>query len=451
MNYDLSRFLLFFCLGCCLSCTDEGVIDDEEEVIDSTVKTEINKWVFDRMKNYYLWYDELPAENTLQYEQEPKTFFNSLLTDKDGKNGSHYSRIEYDDSILRSSKKDVSYGFEYRLIRIADKNEFLAQALYVFKDSPADKAGLKRGELIITVDGKALTASNYSDLLDTPKSGAEMQLGKMVSETHFDKSRTIQMGRPEEAEDNSVYLDTVIPIQNHKIAYLVYNSFEDEYDDNLRMAFRKFKKAEADEFVLDLRYNRGGSISSSQLLATMLVPEAYMGKEFIHLKYNKLINRQDNLLFDKSVIGRGANINPQRLYIITSESTASASEAIINGLRPYMNSNLIQVGETTFGKNVGQALFTNEKWQSLEVWPTSFNLFNSEDFGDYEKGLPADVEYSEGLQLGEFASKEDPLFSIVLSIIEGKDLSKNSLRSSNKNFEIIYNSLSRKQPLGYYK
>lgn len=53
MNYDLSRFLLFFCLGCCLSCTDEGVIDDEEEVIDSTVKTEINKWVFDRMKNYY--------------------------------------------------------------------------------------------------------------------------------------------------------------------------------------------------------------------------------------------------------------------------------------------------------------------------------------------------------------------------------------------------------------
>lgn len=72
-------------MGCCLSCTDEGVIDDEEEVIDSTVKTEINKWVFDRMKNYYLWYDELPAENTLQYEQEPKTFFNSLLTDKDGK------------------------------------------------------------------------------------------------------------------------------------------------------------------------------------------------------------------------------------------------------------------------------------------------------------------------------------------------------------------------------
>lgn len=279
MNYDLSRLLLFFCLGCCLSCTDEGVIDDEEEVIDSTVKTEINKWVFDRMKNYYLWYDELPAENTLQYEQEPKTFFNSLLTDKDGKNGSHYSRIEYDDSILRSSKKDVSYGFEYRLIRIADKNEFLAQALYVFKDSPADKAGLKRGELIITVDGKALTASNYSDLLDTPKSGAEMQLGKMVSETHFDKSRTIQMGTPEEAEDNSVYLDTVIPIQNHKIAYLVYNSFEDEYDDNLRMAFRKFKEAEADEFVLDLRYNRGGSISSSQLLATMLVPETYMGKE----------------------------------------------------------------------------------------------------------------------------------------------------------------------------
>ena len=151
------------------------------------------------------------------------------------------------------------------------------------------------------------------------------------------------------------------------------------------MAFRKFKEAEADEFVLDLRYNRGGSISSSQLLATMLVPEAYMGKEFIHLKYNKLINRQYNLLFDKSVIGRGANINPQRLYIITSESTASASEAIINGLRPYMNSNLIQVGETTFGKNVGQALFTNEKWQSLEVWPTSFNLFNSEDFGDYEE------------------------------------------------------------------
>ena len=451
MNYDLSRLLLFFCIGCCLSCTDAGVIEDEEEN-DLTVETEINKWVYDRMKHYYLWYDQLPSENSLKFEQNPSTFFYSLLTDNDGKNGALYSRIEYDDSILRSSSNtNKSYGFEYRLIRIAGSNELIAQVLYVYKDSPAAKAGLKRGELILTVNGISLTSSNYVNYLDNSQTQAEMQLGEMVSESYFNKSRIIKVGAPEQVVENPVYMDTVITVQNHRVAYLMYNSFDEDYDDNLRMAFRKFKEAQCDEFVLDLRYNHGGNVSTAQLLATMLVPEAYIGKEFIRLKYNTLIGKINSLLFEKNLIGRGVNMNLNHLYVITSNETASSSEAVINGLRPYLGSNLIQIGETTFGKNVGQILLTNEKWQSLEVWPTAFYVFNSEGYGEYENGLQPDYECYEGLQIGALGSEADPLFATVLSLINGKGLFATNLRSVNNNYEQAYSSLSRKSSLMYYK
>ena len=451
MNYDLSRFLLAICLGLCLSCTDNGIID-QEEMNENTVETEINKWVYDRMKHYYLWYDQLPEEKTLQYGQDPSSFFYSLLADDDGKNGALYSRIEYDESLLRaSSQDDKTYGFEYRLIRVAGRDELIAQILYVYKNSPAADAGLKRGELILSINGNPLTSSNYADYLDNPQTAAEMQMGEMVSSTHFCKSRLVKIEKPTSIKENPIYMDTVIHIQNRNIAYLMYNSFDEDFDDDLRMAFRKFKEQQADEFILDLRYNHGGSVSCAQLLATMLIPKEYLGKEFVYLKYNELINKQEDILFDKSIIGRGVNMDLSHLYIITGNETASASEAIINGIRPYLNANLIQVGETTFGKNVGQILLTNEKWQSLEVWPTAFYLFNSEDYGDYSEGLRPDIECQEGLQIGELATPDDPLFSAVLSIMNGNGQMPATLRSDNGSYEIVHSSLSRKRPLAYYR
>lgn len=451
MKRYLNQLMLILGMCCCISCSDSGVVD-EEQVEELSVEAQINEWVYDQMQDYYLWYDKLPEEKSLSFDQEPSTFFYGLLVDGDGKNGARYSRIEYDESLLRSSSDgELSYGFEYRLIRIVGTSELIAQILYVQKESPADKAGLKRGDLIITVNGKAITASNYKSYLEEPQSEAEFLLGRMTSEEYFTETNTVHIDAPSAVADNAVYMDTVITVQNRRIGYLMYNSFDEDYDEELCTAFRKFASSSIDDFVLDLRYNHGGNVDCAQLLATMLAPQSALGKEFIYLKYNDKINERTDLLFDRRIISKGANLGLDRLYVITSDETASSSEAVINGLKPYFGSSLIQVGDYTFGKNVGQVLLTDDKWSSLKLWPTAFYVYNSEDFGAYESGLAPDYEYVETLLIGEFATSDDPLFMAVLSAMGLDDESASSLRSSAAHFETVYNSVSRKYPVMYVR
>lgn len=451
MKYHLNRVLLILCMCGCFSCSDSGVVDDEVIEKEESVQTQINKWVFAQMQRLYLWYDQLPKESSLDYDQEPSTFFYGLLADGDGKDGALYSRIEYDDSLLRSSSSSdtPSYGFYYRLIGITGTSEFLAQVLYVLPDSPAEKAGLKRGDLIIEVNGAALTRSNYSSYLETPQSSAKLLMGEMLDEHSFHETETLQIGEPTAVTEVAVYMDTVVTVQNHRIGYLMYNHFNDEYDNELREAFLKFKEAQVDDFVLDLRYNTGGNVDCAQLLATMLAPESVLGKEFIYLKFNDKVNQRQDYLFDKRVIGRGSNLNLQKLYVISGKYTASASEAVINGLKPYLKSNLIQVGETTFGKNVGQTELTNSQWSSLEVWPTAFYVYNSEDFNDYASGLAPDYSCSEGVLIGAFATDADPMFAEVLSVMNLGTTTK--IRSKSSGYEEFYSSVSKDRPRCYVK
>lgn len=452
MKYYLNRVLLILCMcGGFFSCSDNGVVDDEVIEKEESVQSQINKWVFSQMQRLYLWYDQLPGESSLNYDQEPSTFFYGLLVDGDGKDGARYSRIDYDDSLLRSSSSSdtPTYGFDYRLIVFSQSSDVWAQVLYVLPDSPAERAGLKRGDLIFEVNGAALTRSNYSSYLDTPQSGAEFLMGEMVDDSSFRETGTVQIGEPAVVADVAVYMDTVVTVQDHRIGYLMYNHFDEDYDDELRTAFLKFKEANVDDFVLDLRYNMGGDVDCAQLLATMLAPESVLGKEFIYLKFNDKVNQRQDYLFDKGVIGRGSNLNLKRLYVITGQYTASASEAVINGLRPYLKSDLVQVGETTFGKNVGQTGLTNPKWSSLEVWPTAFYVYNSEDFNDYASGLAPDYSCSEGMMIGALATEADPMFATVLSAMNLGTTTK--VRSQAAGFDVIYSSVSKKQPACYLK
>lgn len=195
----------------------------------------------------------------------------------------------------------------------------------------------------------------------------------------------------------------------------MYNSFEITEETELKSKFAEGLASSPNEIVLDLRYNPGGYVSTALLLSTILAPADAMGKTCFNLIFNDKLNKTENYVFDPALLQGVSNASFDHLYVLTTGNTASASEIIINCLRPYLGDKLIQVGENTFGKNVAQSLFTNAAHPQLEFWLTTSYISNSENYYDYyTDGLKPDYEESEDLTgyLGELGTEQDSLISL---------------------------------------
>lgn len=241
-----------------------------------------------------------------------------------------------------------------------------------------------------------------------------------------------------------VYMDSVYNIDNTKIGYMVYNFFAEDNDDDshdydrlLMDRLTSIKDKGATEMVLDLRYNRGGTVSTAIALASALVKDRSTDKVFASVKYNDLLHaaykKEDgadynkDFFIDKIKYGRKEiavpNLDLSRLYVLVTGGSASASELIINGLKPYMD--VILIGETTYGKNVG-SISIYEKDDPKNKWgmqPIIAKYSNSLGQSDYNTGFKPDFEVDEFRALNnrfvKFGDTEDPLLSVAINQITG--------------------------------
>ena len=132
-----------------------------------------------------------------------------------------------------------------------------------------------------------------------------------------------------------------------------------------------------------------------------------------------------NLFVDK--IGTTAinSVNMTKIYILTSESTASASELVINGLKPYIT--VVQIGDVTTGKNVGSVTLYDSPTFGKEnrnpnhryaMQPLVLKIVNGAGFGDYQSGLEPDFKLKETLStLNVLGSPDEPLLSLAIGKI----------------------------------
>lgn len=443
--------------------------DDDPVPTDGTV----NEWVETKMRSMYYWYDEIPDKSKLDFNKETMSFFTSLLSEKDGKSaedGHHYySYIEKVNATSRSYYGDrPSLGFEFQLWFIRSTGKYAVNILYTLPDSPASRNGLKRNDWILTIDNSAVTPTNVSKLVN----GVPVSLG-ISDDAENQVLRTVSLN-PAMVIDNPVYLDTIYNTSNFanpdiprdiKVGYLVYNHFtsgpdgekDETFNNSLRKAFAKFKAGNVDDFILDLRYNMGGIVTSAQLLATMLAPASVLDQEFCHLKYNDKQTALDRTLnLDTKYMKQGAggdNLDLGRLFIITSNRTASASEAVINGLKPYMGDNIILVGEQTEGKNVGSITITDSRY-NYKLHPIVCQLYNKNNESDYIDGFsPVERERREGdngKEMHELGNIDDYLLFITMQyVLFGQVLSETNLRAGSGSDRIpLYCSLDSKQVNG---
>ena len=409
-------------------------------------------WMYEVMQQYYLYYEDLPPEEDLNFFDKPETFLQSVVSSQDQKNGSVFSHI---DSVNVSRVQSVypTFGLEGALVRNAN-GDYVVHILYVYPDSPAAEVGLKRDDWVVDVDGRALNTSNYTEYFQRPASSYRYRVATVkdgLPDTSY-----IDMPAPRIIDQPSVFTYKTISAGGRTAFYILYNSFETADEDLLKAAFNEAAAQSPTDIILDLRYNPGGYVSTAQLLSTILAPQGTMGQTWMNMIFNDKTEPQTQAYtFDSSLLQGVSNLSYDRLYVITTNNTASAAEIIVNTLRPYLGDKLLQVGASTFGKNMAQSLFTDEAYPQLEFWLTTAYVSNSEGFYEYyDNGLQPDYEAEEDLTatLGEFGTEQDSLMVPVLYHLEHGTFpvtgSEQDVQSRNhwcnKQKEVVYNPIARK-------
>jgi carboxyl-terminal processing protease len=418
----------------------------------------VNSQIYSLMDSVYLWYNEIPASSKLNFYANPDVFFYTILSSKEKKNNSYYSWIEQKKVATKSIDESSSYGFEF-MSYTTDTTRY-ARVLYVLPGSPASDAGLKRGDWILSFDGKKITSSNYTELLTG--SGIKLTLGVFTGNAKkpFAESGTLTLAAARAVNNDPIFVNKVFTSNSgSKIAYLMYNRFstgpgdnadDNTYENELRQVFASYKSQNVQDFILDLRYNPGGYLSTSQLLSTMLVPSSALGKTFCVTKFNAKMNpAQYTFPFNSSLIKDGANLNLSRLYVLVSNYTASASEALINGLKPFMNVTLI--GATTEGKNLGSQAYEFSEF-NWTIHPIVCTIYNAEDKSDYASGFTPDVVLNESADYNAFrelGNENEIMLKQALALINGASVTKAaSTRSVSIELNIGQSSLDRKKTNG---
>ncbi len=393
---QLKKLLIGFLIIGIMACNKSVTTIPEipvAPVVDNTTVTkitnaDINTWIHENMSAYYLWPDKMPALAKTNISSNPMDYFYSILYDY--KITDRFSWIDSSSANLINQLNGINtvLGIRVSAFYTDDTKANVALVIaYVLKGSPAEKSGLKRGDIILSVDDKTVTSSNYGSVLQNQT--LKLGLGAYDNKVFSSTGKTVTVTKVE-LQTNPILQDTVINWAGKKVGYFAYLQFLSSFDDSLRAVFGRFKDKGVNELVIDLRYNGGGYVSSSDLLTNLMVKD-------LASRVDKVMNkRQYNDAYTKEVIkqyGASAlvtnfkmesnNIGSlNRVFFLTSTGTASASELIINNLKPFMN--VILIGEHTYGKNVGSFTITdNAKRWNYGLQPITFKILNALDQSDY--------------------------------------------------------------------
>lgn len=390
--------------------------------------TQRDMWIDSLMREEYLWYKDIPSSENLNYFSEPATFLNSLLSSLDD----GYSRI---DSLY--DVPETGYGFDYTLYSIADNDTaYNALVTYIMPGSPAEEAGLKRGEWIMMVDNEYITKKNETILTEgtakkllvgtydetTDEEGETVGFVKADRETQLPATRDIQ--------DKDIPVCQVLEQNGKHIGYMLYNTFSPDNADEVKQYAQQFKDSNVSDVVLDLRYNAGGDMESVELMAAILAPANQMGNALAQLKYSDKKSTKDRTLtLDESLLQGTANLGLTRLYVLTSTTTAGASEMLINCLKPYMD--VFIVGEKTKGQTVATEPFCSQK-HSYCLRPVVCEVFNAQGTADYASGFTPDEQAGSLSNLATvlpFGDPNETLLAKAIALINGETTSDEGVQT----------------------
>jgi len=494
----LVLFSFIFILANCKKNDDDIVPQGPEpEPEEVELQNEVNDFVWDAMNTWYFWNDEVVELgddrfadknayfNFLNGFDTPRGLFQTLRSPKD-----RFSVFVDDYDILFNAFSGVvkTNGIEFVLTRPPEGgNKVVGVVRYIINGSDAAAKDIKRGDIFYAVDGVELFAetdeqgnitNSNLDLLNPDTftlNFAEISSDDMTvpNDVNIEFTKT-------ELTENPVLISKSMEVNGTNIGYLMYNSFTRGFDDELNNAFGELKNEGVTELVLDLRYNLGGSGLSAQRLCSMITGQfegELLSKDTWNDNWNNIFGSED--LFVDTIGETPINsLNLDKVYIIATDDSASASEYVLNNLAPYID--VIHIGDVTVGKNQLSVTLVDNPDQvfssngepdlplpyivlsqdagfttvedanpnhKFAIQPIVGTNENADGFGEFTDGLQPDFMLLETLgNLGQLGEQGEPLLDLAIEQITGVS-SKSSKSTVSENMKIrTVSSSNRRKP-----
>ncbi|WGD34939.1 S41 family peptidase [Olleya sp. YS] len=424
-----------------------------EDIDDNAIsETDIKDFVWKGLNQWYFWQqtvtdltDDRFANSTeytdfLNSYESPDALFEALLSPED-----RFSWIVDDyfalNNTLNGVTKNNGMSFGVGTITVASQTTFGGIVQYILPNTSASDSILERGDIFLTVNGTQLTQNNYLSLLFSSSDTYTIGLAEIDANDNLVLTGETVTLTKQVYEENPIFIANTFTVDGIKVGYLMYNRFTSNYDQQLNDVFANFFAEGVQDLVVDLRYNPGGSVNSAIHLASMIAGEPATAL-FLRQRWNDKIQA----VFTEEEVSRyfanqlpdGTTINSlnlNKVYILAQQSSASASELLINGLEPYV-SELIHIGNTTRGKNeFSITLYDNPDCSYLNIsgcsgginpnhtWamqPLVGKNENANGFYQYENGLTPDFEVLEDIEnFGVLGDQNEPLLARAIQHITG--------------------------------
>lgn len=353
-----------------------------------------NKKFFEDMKEDYFWASQL--QNSLDPDafddvyavleelRVPEDTYSYILTEE-----------EYDSLFVSATY----FGFGFSMEQISASR---VKIRFVYDGSPSAAAGMERADEILAIDGVSVSELLANGEFNEALGPSEQGLSREITWQKPDGTEQTELLSKVEVETNTVMGTQTYPVDGETVGYFTLDSFINRTGSDLNTAFDQFAADNVDHLVIDVRYNGGGLIRYANQIATQAAGTNVQGQTFLQYRFNEQ-NSDKNETIAFSLVDGVEKLNLDRVFVLTTGSSCSSSEIIINSLSPHIE--VVTIGEKTCGKPVGQM---PEELCDKVTFAINFETVNSEGEGKYYDGIAPNCSVNDEIQ-GDWGSSEDPL------------------------------------------
>ena len=410
LKFDLSIAILASVLVLS-SCKKENDVNAPNP---GTIADKIKDTVLEYSRDIYLWNSQIPASFNPRNYADPDKIMTAIRTYSQ-ETGFSQPVDRWSFAIKQTEWDNISSGvsqdFGLSVFFYADGD---LRVKSVEMQSPAAKAGIRRGWRITKLNGNTNINNSNSDFI--------------VQQVFNSNSTAFSFIKPDGTtadiqltsatyQENPIYLDTVYSTGSKKTGYLVFNSFlgdTNQIYSEFQRIFNRFTQEGVSDMIVDLRYNGGGYVTVQSRLANYLVPASGNGNLMMKQEFNN-----NNKHFNSSTFfAKIGSLALARIFFIVSNNTASASELLINNLKPFLDVKLVGPSNT-YGKPVGYFPIEVDDWY---IFPVSFRTTNKNGEGNYFNGIALDKQVGDGLNK-DWGDKDEASLASILKYINSGSFS----------------------------